>query len=411
MPQTRKINMSEAHALIIASLKDYLFNEGQICQNVDSRDHIFEIKDEENTILGFISLYDLKMLTQSSGDDFSTFQIRNIDQNEWLPVFSHPYFQRRKPQLVSAASLKDEEDQEIYILINGQKAGPYEKSQLLDMVKDKEILLTDMISTNGGHTWMKLYQLDQFNRRDLNVEDQLPGLPKKVIGQSHETVVNYKPVAEALTGLAYLSNVKKEKMLEEADKTSRRQGQITVEKTPSPFRLLMVMSIIFIVPFLVHIKNQLTSPFKDQEVQIGEKNSNQLKPVERLPANDQYSGQNNQTNHDRNIEQINDQGRNVDNFEQRQIEPIRPRTRAIQRPYSRKSFMESAKFQEIQRSGDGGSNGNGEDPNYYYDNSSAMELDPVRSQVSKENFEAAPPAENEGPIPTNDRIFESEVSN
>lgn len=398
--------MSQAHASKIASLKDYLFNEGQICQNVDSRDHIFEIKSEDAQSLGYISLYDLKMLTQTSGDDYASFTIRNIDQSEWLPVFSHPYFQRRKPQLVSAASLKDEEDQEIYILVNGQKAGPYEKSQLLTMVNDKEILLTDMISTNGGHSWMKLYQLDQFNRRELSAEDQLPGLPKKVIGQSHETVINYKPVGEALTGLAYLSNVKREKMNEQdGSGDKKKSGNITVEKSASPYRLLLVMSIIFIVPFLVHIKNQLISPFKEPEVQIGEKNSNQLTPVERTPASPT-----NQNNNDRrNNEQINDQGRNADSFESRQIDPIRPRTRPSARPTSRKSFMETAKFQEIQRAQEG-TPGN-EDPNYYYDNSSAMELDPVRSQVSKENYEAAPPAENEGPIPSNDKIFESEVSN
>lgn len=405
------IFMSQSQASKIANLKDYLFTEGQICQNVDSRDHIFEICDTDKNILGFVSLYDLKMLTQKSGDEFADYTIRNIDQSEWVLIFSHPYFQRRKPQLVSADSLKDEEDQEIFILVNGQKAGPYEKNQLLTMVNDKEILLTDMISTNGGHTWMKLYQLDQFNRRELNADDQLPGLPKRIIEQSHETVINYRPVTDAITGLAYLSNVKREKMNGSNDKTThdtKRTGNITVENSTSPWKLLMVMSIIFIIPFLVHIKNQLNSPFKEPEQQIGEKISNKLTPVERSPAAQIPS----QVGERRDLNQINDQGRNVDQFETRTLEPIRPtpRTRPSAR-MNRKSFMETAKFQEIQKNQDKDI-GNSDDPNYYYDNTSAMELDPVRSQISKENYEsAAPPREEEGPIPTNDRLFENEATN
>jgi hypothetical protein len=69
--------------------------------------------------------------------------------------------------------------------------------------------------------------------------------------------------------------------------------------------------------------------------------------------------------------------------------------------------MDSAQYSPIQNSN---SAPNEEDPNYFYDNTSAMELDPVRSQVSKENFDDAGGG-LEGPIPTNDSLFESEVSN
>jgi hypothetical protein len=51
------------------------------------------------------------------------------------------------------------------------------------------------------------------------------------------------------------------------------------------------------------------------------------------------------------------------------------------------------------------------DPNYYYDNSAPMELDPVREQVSKETFETSVPPGEPGPPPADDALFNQESSN
>ena len=45
-------------AVLETYLKDIIVSKESIITNVENRDHIFEIKDEEKT-LGFISLYDL----------------------------------------------------------------------------------------------------------------------------------------------------------------------------------------------------------------------------------------------------------------------------------------------------------------------------------------------------------------
>jgi hypothetical protein len=79
----------------------------------------------------------------------------------------------------------------------------------------------------------------------------------------------------------------------------------------------------------------------------------------------------------------------------RNLRPVRPRNRGNQ-----KSFSES---------NPGVIRQDNPDPNYYFDNSSPMELDPVREQVSKETFENAP-GEAATP-PADDALFNQESSN
>jgi hypothetical protein len=119
-----------------------------------------------------------------------------------------------------------------------------------------------------------------------------------------------------------------------------------------------------------------------------------LTPVEK---NERSPSQNKkQLGEKRNLNQINDTARSGGKIETRVFQPVKP--------IPRKSFMESSKFQESKN------DAQAEDPNYFYDNTSAMELDPVRSQVSKENYDNSA-AEGDGPIPTSDNLFEGEISN
>nr|BDT28487.1 DUF4339 domain-containing protein [Bacteriovorax sp. HI3] len=382
-------------ALKTVTLKDFLYSEGEACQNVDAREHVFEIRAEADSSFGYITLYDLKNYLIDHHDEVKDYQVRNIDSNEWIALFEHPYFQRRKPQLVSATTLSTDDEQQYFMLRNGQKTGPFEKYELTTMLEDKEILLTDMVSTNHGHTWMKLYQVDGFDRRSLKESDQLPGVPSHVLMQQQESVMAISPETEAISGLAYLSNVKRGKSFErEKIDTSFTADSKPGTSSSTIYKWLLVVSIVGIGYFLFHIKNQLSSPFSNKEAKsVGEQaemldpvNMNEPMPPQTNPSARSQLGERRQNN------QVNDQGRSG-KFETRNLNPIRPN--------QRKSFMESSKFQEI--------NAGEDDPNYFYDNTSAMELDPVRSQVSKENYDNS--GSEDGPIPSSDNLFESEVSN
>ena len=387
--------MAQNQAVSLPSLKDLLFSEEEITKSVETREHIFEMRDENESSLGFISLYDLKSYVHDFEEDSKSFQVKNIDGSDWTPIYEHPYFQRRKPQLVSANTLSSDDEQQFFILKNGQKTGPYEKYELTSMLEEKDLLLTDMVSSNAGHTWMKLYQVDGFDRRSLKESDQLPGIPAHVIMREQENIIPISPETDAISGLAYLSNVRRGKTVErEKVETFSMEKAAPGKGSSTIYKWLLVFSVVGIGFFLFHIKEQLTSPFTKEAKSVGEQ-AEMLSPVDTSvpqtnPSARSQLGERNQYN------QVNDQRRTGGKFETRQLNPVRP---AI-----RKSFMESGKYQEIQ-----GSSADENDPNYFYDNTSAMELDPVRSQVSKENYDNG--GAEEGPIPSSDQLFESEINN
>lgn len=388
--------MAQNQALAFTSLKDVLFSEAEITKSVE-REHIFEMKDKEENSLGFISSHDLKAYVIEHGDEAGDYDVKNIDSAEWASIFTHPSFQRRKPQLVSLSTLEQDSDQQFFILKNGQKTGPYEKFELLSMLEQKELLLTDMVTTNAGHTWMKLFQVDNFDRRVLKESDQLPGVPTQAVMGSNDSVTPSMPSTSAISSLAYLSNVKRGKSVER-DRVENYKTESTGQSSSSAiYKWLLVGSIIGIAYFGFHIKNQLTSPFKaDGGVSIGEQ-AEMLTPVEMNGGNptppQSNPGAMRQLGEKRNLNQINDTQRNTGKFEPRVFQPIRPA--------GRKSFMDTSKYQNTQIPAQ-------EDPNYFYDNTSAMELDPVRSQVSKENYDNSA-AEGDGPIPSSDNLFENEI--
>lgn len=393
--------MANNQAVLMTYLKDILFSEEEIVNSVE-REHIFEMRDKEDNSLGFIAVYDLKAYVFENEDEAGEYSVRNIDSTEWAPVFSHPYFQRRKPQLVPLSGLAQDNDQQYFILKNGQKTGPYEKFELLSMLEEKEILLTDMVTTNAGHTWMKLFQIDNFDRRILKESDQLPGVPAQAVMNINDSVNTMRPETEAISSLAYLSNVKRGKSVER-DKVETYRAETSVQTSSSGiYKWLLVGSILGIGYFAFHIKNQLNSPFKSEAPAIGEQ-SEMLTPVEisgRTPPQTNPSATR-QLGEKRNFNQVNDTSRSGGGkFEPRILQPIKP--------HAKKSFMDTNKYQNTRNDAPAVTP---EDPNYFYDNTSAMELDPVRAQVSKENYDNSA-AESEGPIPpANDNLFEGEVSN
>lgn len=168
--------------------------------------------------------------------------IKRTHEELYVPYFEHPHFQRRKPQLVSQQSL-DEVDQEyLWVLKQGQKTGPFTKSQLSEQVESSQLLRTDLISIDEGQTWRRLYELEEFDRRKLE-SNHLPPTPQgQVFVESlRETRIqlassdNQREEAEALTGLAYIGNLKNGKGVEGEKKVPRPLGaQVEMKEFSSP---------------------------------------------------------------------------------------------------------------------------------------------------------------------------------
>lgn len=374
-------------ALKQKNFEDILYSVSDIMSADIQRSQIFEIMFEGNTI-GFTTLDEIKDFKESSDFDFTDYEIKNIDEVDFKSFYEHPLFQRRKPQLVPAPETVLDDDTKYFLLIRGQKNGPFEKQEIKNLIDKKEILVTDLISTNAGHTWNKIYMTEGFDRRTLKENDELPGLPNR---EYFEAEINNKmepgEEIEAVTGLAYLGNLKRGKAIEREKEEILEE---TIKKTNSYYwlyKIILGFSLIGIAYMGYNLKNSLKSPFKEE--------------TEDAKLGEQATAIFNDLNSDVN-QNVNNDLRTNNKFESRKLEPIRinrnPRNNG-------RSFTDTQNF----RNQDNRAVENSENDAYYYNDTAPIELDPVRTQVSRETSEG-PVGEPAG-APSGDPLFNQEIDN
>ena len=173
----------------------------------------FHLKLPETSASGPYTQAGLKELTEANIFPENT-QVRDAKNiGEWINIYSHPAFQRRRPQII-ADEKELPENRDAYILVDGQKHGPLSSSEIKALLNQKEILLTDQVSFDDGHTWRKLYEYAQFDRRDLE-QGHLPSIPGwDVFKGSNDEIDEQLGSAEqrerqlnAFAGLAFIENV------------------------------------------------------------------------------------------------------------------------------------------------------------------------------------------------------------
>jgi hypothetical protein len=394
--------MGQNQALKKFHVEDFLFSRSEIEAMIETREHIFEIRNPNENTIGFISLYDLKTLFSSDSEEISSYHIKNIDQENWTQIIQHPFFQRRKPQLVPqniTNEIQDDVEPDLYLLIRGQKNGPYTKDEVKGLIDTKDILLTDLVSMNDGHTWTKIYQLDGIDRRQLTQNDVLPGLPDREVFDSY-TAKSAKTnnakgeVIEAMTGLAYLGNLKRGKAIVRDQENHLDRSKNTAQKSNNIYKIILAVSIIGIGYVSFNLKNSLKSPFNESSA-IQDENSKDLTGTENNEP------QNNKMNN--NAVQTNNDLRRTGKFETRNLNPIKRN--------NQRSFTDSTKFKNMNQNADIQPISN--DETYYYNENQPIELDPVRSKVSKETSEEGSGGTlgDPGPVPTSDPLFNQEVDN
>jgi hypothetical protein len=288
------------------SLSDYLLTEDQVSTGQFPRDEIFEIQIE-NKIIGPFWQEDLKDFLSDANLYKDSTLVKSIDEGDWKEVYSHPYFQRRRPSLVSTAQM-NETQEDYYILKDGQKDGPYERDQLMAMVDRMELLITDFVSIDEGQSWGKLYEHDEFDRRSKS-HDQLPTSPDghvfdNSVYDADKAIAQAQRVAEeqdAIVGLAYIGHLNEGKRKVHIEEV--KQGQNLNSETPSPSGIknialmaILGLSIIGGVYFSFQIfsgspdnvtitekrKKSKTKPVARKALPI--KNAKIVKPAKRKPS-------------------------------------------------------------------------------------------------------------------------------
>jgi len=141
---------------------------------------------------------------------FEACQIYNLVIEEWKDFFSSAEFQRRKPKLVPAQNLIQNDD--FYILVKGQKQGPFNLATIKEKVSNDEIQVSAEVSVDEGKTWIKLYEHHEFDRRLFKNQEDLPFQPEQLVFDESDKVTSLevaraqknKENDTAITGLAFL---------------------------------------------------------------------------------------------------------------------------------------------------------------------------------------------------------------
>ncbi|MCF8060245.1 MAG: hypothetical protein K9K67_13170 [Bacteriovoracaceae bacterium] len=157
---------------------------------------------------------------------------------EWQEIYHHQFFQRRKPQLLNSEEFPSEIES-AYILIEGQKSGPFSGQELNELIGNQEILLTDQVSFDGGRVWLKLYEYEEFDRRD-HTQNSLPESPGWDIFKESNTEIeselknptDAQQEEEAIAGLAFLENLKSGKTAKSFDKMTKDKESPSQELPP-----------------------------------------------------------------------------------------------------------------------------------------------------------------------------------
>jgi hypothetical protein len=176
---------------------------------------IYEVSVAGN-LQGTFWATDLKKYIEANEENCSEMQIRNFGDSEWVDIYSHAFFQRRKPQIITNTNIS-ESDSSILVLKEGLKDGPYNLQEISDQISEQKLLVTDMISIDNGLTWNAIHKLEDFDRRNLKAPSNLPHGPRgEVFLHSNQEVEESlsshdRENDEALADLAYIGNIKSAK--------------------------------------------------------------------------------------------------------------------------------------------------------------------------------------------------------
>ncbi len=105
---------------------------------------------------------------------FENASATRMDNEEYKPFWEHATFQRRRLQSVNSDAPNEGP---FWLLHNGLKVGPFSFAEIDKKIEVGVLGMTDYISCDDGHSWPKIYEIHQFDRRTLN-PDELPMAPR-----------------------------------------------------------------------------------------------------------------------------------------------------------------------------------------------------------------------------------------
>lgn len=185
-------------------------SDQEIKEKKFSLSDLWMIKDVEDRIFGPYETSQLRTYIKDHEYLFTKTSIYNLEEEKWYNTFSLSQFQRRKPEVVK----KDESlhIEGFYLIINGQKNGPYSQNEVQNLLDSNQITSTSELSLDKGKSWIKVYEYHAFDRRSKKSNQELPFQPSQAIlekmAKTKEEIINTKDQEEAIVELAFIGHQK-----------------------------------------------------------------------------------------------------------------------------------------------------------------------------------------------------------
>lgn len=204
--------MSSALKESETSIDHFILSSEELAKGQIDRTDIFELMINEEVFGPFLN-HELKEYISINNLYSDDVRIKNIDEEEWINSSLHPYFQRRRPSLVSSKTMADT-NEKYFILNDGKKDGPFTKEQVNTMLDSHQILATHFVSVDNGQSWGKLFEIEGFDRR-VKTHDTLPFRPNSNIftnsiydADKAISLAQAKSAeTDAIVGLAYIGHL------------------------------------------------------------------------------------------------------------------------------------------------------------------------------------------------------------
>jgi hypothetical protein len=157
-------------------------------------------------VFGPFETESLKHYAYENGAQFEFALVARTNEDEYLPFWTHPSFQRRRNQEVNGQEVEGP----FWLMNMGLKVGPLYFQEVDKQLEMGLISLSDRISNDDGHTWHKIYEIKSFDRRS-HTPEELPELPNETSFQNAKLVLveklerNHDHTSDELATMAHLA--------------------------------------------------------------------------------------------------------------------------------------------------------------------------------------------------------------
>lgn len=126
----------------------------------------------DSVVYGPFETESLKHYVLDNEDLFEQAEASRADETEWKPFWTHTKFQRRRPQVLQGQV----HEGPFWIMDYGLKAGPFSFKEIDKKLEMDLLGMTDLISVDEGQNWIKIFEIEGFDRR-AHSPDDLPIAP------------------------------------------------------------------------------------------------------------------------------------------------------------------------------------------------------------------------------------------